>query len=77
MTTSNAIECDEVSGVAALRQGDKERADTMAVLAQAAQTLIVAGYEANSVSAALSAGDITLLKHSGLVSVQMQTPPSS
>lgn len=66
----------DVSGVAALRQGDKERADTMAVLAQAAQALIVAGYEAESVSAALSAGDVTLLKHSGLVSVQMQPPGS-
>lgn len=64
----------DTSGIAALRQGDKERADTMQVLAQAAQALITAGYTAESIALALSSGDITLLKHSGLVSVQMQAP---
>lgn len=64
----------DASGVTALREGDKDRADTMNVLAQAAQALVIAGYEPDSVNLALSAGDITLLKHTGLVSVQMQKP---
>lgn len=67
----------DTSGVVALREGDKERADTMNVLAQAAQALVVAGYTPESVNLALSAGDITLLKHTGLVSVQMQKPGST
>ena len=46
----------------------------MLVLSQAAQALVNAGYEAESIGAALSSGDITLLKHTGLVSVQMQKP---
>ena len=65
------------SGIAALRQGEKEQADTMLTLAEAAQALIVAGYVSDSVTAALTAGDLTLLVHSGLMSVQMQTPGSS
>lgn len=65
------------AGIAALRQGEKDQADTMYVLAQAAQALIVAGYTPESVGASLSAGDITILKHTGLVSVQMQTPGST
>lgn len=60
------------SGIAALRQGEKEQADTMTVLATAANTLIMAGYTPESIAVALSSGDITQLKHSGLVSVQMQ-----
>lgn len=62
----------DVSGIAALRQGEKEKADTMAVLATAAQQLVMAGYTPESITLSLSAGDVTLLKHSGLVSVQMQ-----
>lgn len=64
------------AAISALRQGEKEQADTMFILAQAAQALIVAGYTPESVGASLSAGDITLLEHTGLVSVQMQTPGS-
>lgn len=67
----------DTSAIAALRQGDKEQADTMQVLATAANTFITAGYEADSVKAALSAGDITLLKHTGMVSVQLQKPGAS
>jgi phage portal protein BeeE len=67
----------DASGIAALRQGEKEQADTMFVIAQAAEAFIRAGYTAESITAALSAADVTLLKHSGLVSVQMQTPGSN
>ena len=63
----------DTSAIAALRQGEKEQADTMQVLATAANSLVMAGYTPASINAALSAGDVTLLEHSGLVSVQMQT----
>lgn len=64
----------DTNDIAALQEGEKERADTMAVLATAAAALISAGYEPKSISASLSATDITLLKHTGMVSVQLQTP---
>ena len=61
----------DTTDISALREGEKERADTMAVLASAASTLLTAGYEEKSINAALSAGDMTLLQHTGLVSVQL------
>jgi hypothetical protein len=64
----------DVEDVAALRQGEKDSADTMQVLATAANTLITAGYDSESIKEALSAGDIMLLKHTGMTSVQLQTP---
>lgn len=51
----------DISDIAALRQGEKERADTMFIQAQAATQLVAAGYKPESVVAALSSGDITLL----------------
>jgi phage portal protein BeeE len=52
----------DASGIAALRQGEKEQADTMLVLAQAAAELVdKGGYTRESVTTALSAGDLTLL----------------
>lgn len=67
----------DAANIAALQEGEKERADTMQVLAAAANTLITAGYTADSITAALAASDVTLLKHSGLVSVQLQAPGSA
>lgn len=64
----------DVTDISALREGEKERADSMAVLAGAASTLLMAGYTADSITAALTAGDMTLLVHSGLLSVQLQPP---
>lgn len=64
----------DTTDIGALREGEKDRADTMQVLAGAASTLLMAGYEADSITAALTAGDMTLLKHSGLLSVQLQPP---
>lgn len=52
----------DVSDIAALRQGEKEQADTMAVLAGAAKTLVEAGYTAETVITALMSGDMSLLK---------------
>jgi phage portal protein BeeE len=47
--------------IAALRQGEKEMADTMLVHAQAAAALKAAGWKPDSIVEALSSGDITLL----------------
>lgn len=49
------------SEIAALRQGEKEMADTMLVHAQAAAALKAAGWKPDSIVEALSSGDITLL----------------
>ena len=61
----------DTTDIAALREGEKERADTMQVLAAAASTLLTAGYEPASVTAALTASDLTLLQHTGALSVQL------
>lgn len=66
----------DVEDVAALRQGEKDSADTMQVLGAAAQSFITAGYTPDSITKALSASDVNLLRHSGLVSVQLQPPGS-
>lgn len=71
---SGAVLWYDTSDIAALRQGEKDRADTFLVLATAAQQLIAAGYKADSITAAAAAQDVTLLVHSGLVSVQLQPP---
>lgn len=62
----------DTSDIAALQPGERDAAATMQQQSTTANTLIMAGFEPDSVVAAVSAGDMTLLKHSGLVSVQMQ-----
>lgn len=71
----------DTTDVSALQQGERDKADTLQQMAATANTLIMAGYTPDTVTSALSSGDFSLLKHSGLVSVQMQqlqapaTPP--
>jgi phage portal protein BeeE len=62
----------DTGDVSALRQGEKDMADTMVQQAAAANQLFMAGYEPQSIIDALSAGDLTLLTHTGLTSVQAQ-----
>jgi phage portal protein BeeE len=64
----------DTSAIAALQEGEKERADTMAVLAAAAMSLVAGGWTKDSIKAALAASDVTLLQDSGMTSVQLQTP---
>jgi phage portal protein BeeE len=52
----------DTSDIAALRQGEKERADTMLVLAEAAKALIASGADPDTVTSALTAGDLSMLK---------------
>lgn len=62
----------DTTDVSALQEGEKDKADTLVTQSEAISKLIMAGYEPDSVTAAAVAADLTLLKHSGLVSVQMQ-----
>jgi hypothetical protein len=52
----------DTSDIAALRQGEKERADTMLVKGQAIAALVAAGYEPASVVAAVESGDLGQLE---------------
>lgn len=62
--------------IAFLREDEKDAADIKFVQAQTMRQWIDAGYEPASVTAAMVNDDIRLLKHSGLFSVQLQTPGS-
>lgn len=64
----------DTTDISALREAERDRAEAMQVWAAAASTLLTAGYTAESVTAALTSSDLTLLKHSGMLSVQLQPP---
>jgi hypothetical protein len=55
-----------------LREDEKDAADIQFVQAQTLRQLLDAGYEPDSAVAALQARDPSLLRHSGLFSVQLQ-----
>uniref|UniRef100_UPI003C30EB59 Portal protein n=1 Tax=Mycolicibacterium phage Mycofy1 TaxID=3349809 RepID=UPI003C30EB59 len=57
-----------------LREDEKDAADIQKVRAETINTLITAGYEPDSVVAAVNSGDLRLLKHTGLTSVQLLPP---
>lgn len=66
----------DASDVPLLREDEKDAAEIAHVTAQTIQAYITAGYKPESVVAAVDAGDIRLLDHTGLLSVQMQKPGS-
>jgi phage portal protein BeeE len=57
-----------------LQEDQKDAAEVSSMKATAMKTLVDAGYNPDSVVAAVDSGDLTLLQHSGLVSVQLQPP---
>lgn len=57
----------DVSGIAALREGEKERAETAQVQSLAMGELIRVGYVPDTVAAAVMSGDFALLKHTGAI----------
>lgn len=57
-----------------LREDAKDAAEIQQVKAATIRQLVDAGYEPETVVAAVEAEDMTLLKHSGLYSVQLQPP---
>jgi phage portal protein BeeE len=64
----------DVRDIAFLRDDQKDVAQIRAQEAGTIRQLVDAGYEADSVVAAVVAEDWTLLKHSGLFSIQLQPP---
>lgn len=62
----------DTTDVSAMQSGEQDKAATLVTNAEAISKLIMAGYEPDSVNAAVISGDLSKLKHSGLVSVQMQ-----
>lgn len=62
----------DTTDVSALRQGEKDAADTNAQQASTLNTLIMAGFDPTSAVAAVTSGDMSLLVHTGMTSVQMQ-----
>lgn len=66
----------DVRDVAALQEDQKDAAEIQMTRSQSIKTLVDAGFTAESVVAAVDAEDFTLLKHTGLFSVQMQPPGS-
>lgn len=63
----------DTADVALLQEGEAESAATFQIKAATASTLIQAGYTPESVAVSIEAGDLMLLKHTGLVSVQMHS----
>jgi hypothetical protein len=60
-----------------LREDEKDAAEIAFIQAQTIRQLLDAGYEAESVTRAVLAGDYSLLEHSGLFSVQLQPAGSN
>ncbi len=60
--------------IKALQEDQKDAADIMQVDSTSAQTLVNAGFTADSAVKAIAARDLTLLVHTGLLSVQLQPP---
>lgn len=64
----------DTSDIAFLREDEKDAAEIQALRARTIRQLVDAGYEPESVVAAVEAGNYKLLVHSGLYSVQLQKP---
>lgn len=60
--------------VSFLQEDVKDEAEIRRIHAQTIRTYIEAGYEAASAQEAVESGTLSALKHTGLVSVQMQAP---
>lgn len=66
----------DTTDIPLLREDGKDAADIQSTKAQTIRQLLDAGYLPDSVIAAVRADDMSLLKHSGLFSVQLQPPGS-
>jgi phage portal protein BeeE len=68
----------DVSDIAALRQGEKERADTMLVQAQAIAELVKFNFDPASAVATVQSGDVSQLKHTGQpIQIMTEVPKAS
>lgn len=57
-----------------LREDAKDQAEILTAQVTAVKTAVEAGFTADSAVAAIQANDVSLLQHSGLLSVQLQKP---
>lgn len=64
----------DADNVPFLREDEKDAAEIDKVRAETINTLITAGFEPDSVVKAVEAGDMRILKHTGLTSVQLLPP---
>jgi phage portal protein BeeE len=64
----------DASDIPFLREDEKDAAEIISTQATSVRTLTDGGYEPATVVDAVTAGDLTRLKHSGLVPVQLQPP---
>lgn len=64
----------DASEIAFLREDETDAAQITNTKAAAMRQLVDGGYEPDSVTKAVTSGDLTLLKHDGLLSVQLQEP---
>lgn len=71
---SNARLWYDASRIAALQDSEQLKAEAMATKASAAVSFVQAGFTADSVTAALTANDLNLLKHSGLIPTTLYDP---
>jgi phage portal protein BeeE len=68
----------DTSDIAALRQGEKERADTMLVQAESIGNFVKFGFNPDSAVEAIDAGNLQLLKHDGApIDVITEVPKAS
>lgn len=66
----------DVRDVELLKENEADEAEIISVRAQSIRQLLDAGFTSDSAVAAVEAGDLTMLEHSGLYSVQLQPPGS-
>jgi phage portal protein BeeE len=66
----------DTTDVSALQQGEQDKAATSQQQAATIAQLIMNGFDPDSVVAAVVAGDMTLLEHTGAMSVQVQPMPA-
>jgi phage portal protein BeeE len=64
----------DTSGIAFLREDEKDASEIQATQSSAMRQLIDAGFEPKTVVDAIVAGDLSRLVHTGLFSVQLQPP---
>lgn len=63
----------DVRDVELLKENEADEAEIVKVRSESISSLVSAGYTPESVVAAVESGDLTMLEHSGLYSVQLQT----
>jgi hypothetical protein len=63
--------------IIALQEDAHDAAKIVQIQSQAISAFIINGYDPDSATLAVNTGDLSKLKHTGLVSVQLQEPNSS